>query len=408
MNRALRFGLAALVLAVPLAATAADQQDIFSKGDLKWDDLLTDNAAGAVTAAGFLDISGDTVRPVENVRDLVVSLKGLESNGDKATLGLSITPARTRLMKPQLSRYADSTLYRLLSATTLSYAQGDATVEGRNYNRRAVAIDSGFFLSDEDDPVLALAKKDRDRGCPLFARGSSPTGAAADMAARAGAAPPSPPPPPFPPTTPGPDVGRPTPGAVVPKAASESEAADQKAKSAACRDAVFKGLRWNRSYLSASLATGWGKPGDGGSQFRLGNTLAVGLVYGFDHLAALRDRAALTLAWRRTTDEPVLSTLDAAGVQTRDSSLLVTRLAAGSSTIRALLEVSNAKSGSGTTASQRAFTRALGLDLRVQEDLWLGLRFGRQRKIDGSGTEIGSLLSLSYSPTGLLKGVGKE
>ena len=67
-----------------------------------------------------------------------------------------------------------------------------------------------------------------------------------------------------------------------------------------------------------------------------------------------------------------------------------------------------AKSGSGTTASQRAFTRALGLDLRVQEDLWLGLRFGRQRKIDGSGTEIGSLLSLSYSPTGLLKGVGKE
>ncbi len=396
MKRALQLGVAALIGALPMAASAADAGDIFSKGNLKWDDLLTDNAAGAVTAAGFLDISGDSIRSVENVRDLVVSLKGLEANGDKATFGLSITPARTRLMRPQLSSYGRSRAYRLLSATTLSYAQGEATLEGRSYQRRAVAIDSGFFLNDEDDPVIALAKLDKDGECSLFDAEPPPRDAVAEARAR-GELPPGPPG-----AAPRPSTAAVTPGARVPSTASEPESEKQRAASATCRDRVTKGLRWNRSYASASFATGWGKPSDGGPQYRLGRTMVVGLVYGFDHLAALRERASLTLAWRRTQDEPVLSTWDT-GLKTRDSSLLVAHVAGGSSTIRTLLEVSNAKSNGGTTASQRAFTRALGLDVRVQEGLWVGLRFGRQRKIDGTGTEVGSLLSLSYSPTSLLK-----
>jgi len=419
MKRALHW-LAALVIgALPLATMADDQGDVFSKGNLAWDDLLTDNAAGAVTAAGFLDLSGDTVKPVENVRDLVVSLKGLDANGDKATFGLSITPARTRLMRPQLSRYADSYAYRFLSATTLSYAQGGAEVEGRSYDRRAIAIDSGFFLDDDDDPVIALLRMDERGECGLFDRSPPGVPGFVDGAAPGGPRPPPgagpppgmrPGPPPGAPHRPGPGratngatVPAATPGAAVPARADDAEAERQRARSAECRERVTQGLRWNRSYVSASLATGWVKPVDGGSQHRLGNTLALGLVYGFDHLSLLRERAMLTLSWRRTTGEPVLSTLDAAAVQTRDSSLLVARLAGGSSTIRALLEVSNASSGNGTTSSQRAFTRALGLDVRVQEGLWVGLRFGRQRKIDGTGTEIGSLLSLSYSPTALLK-----
>ena len=401
------------------AASAADQGDIVSKGTLKWDDLLTDNAAGAVTAAAFLDIGGDVVRPVENVRDVVVSLKGLDANGDKATLGLSITPARTRLMTPQLSAYKDSWGYRFLSATTLSYAQGKATLEGRSYDRRAVAIDSGFYLRDEDDPVLALAKMDTRGQCPLFDNGAPVKDLVAEARAR-GELPTSPPPaaprasmPATAPATPtaaapaaasppaAPAIAPPTSGAQVPAQAPAAEAARQRAASAACRDTMTRSLRWNRSYVSASLATGWGKPGDGGTQHRLGTTAMLGLTYGFDHLASLRERALLTVAWRRTRDEPILSTWDT-GVQTRDTSLTVVRLSGGSTTIRALLEASNAKSDGGTTASQRAFTRALGLDLRVQEGLWVGLRFGRQQKIDGSGTEVGSLLSVSYSPTSLL------
>lgn len=169
----------------------------------------------------------------------------------------------------------------------------------------------------------------------------------------------------------------------------------------ACADAVLKQLRWNRSYLSVSLATGWIKPADGGgAQHTLGRAAVVSLVYGFEHIPALRENAALTLAWRRTNDDPVLSTLGAGTVTTRNSQLAMARLAGGSSTLRGLIEASNARGL--TTPSQRAFTRALGIDVRVQKGLWVGLRVGRQRTIDGTGSEVGSLLSISYSPTALL------
>jgi hypothetical protein len=46
--------------------------------------------------------------------------------------------------------------------------------------------------------------------------------------------------------------------------------------------------------------------------------------------------------------------------------------------------------------------RALGLDYRVTDGLWLGLRAGKQRKADGSGEEVGTFMTLGYSPSATL------
>jgi hypothetical protein len=390
---------AGLVLAAHAAAAADAKEtgEIIRRGELEWKDLLTDNATGPVTAATMLGMKGDALRPVENLRDLVVSLEGLGADGEKGSFGLAVTPARTSLARPQMARYDDprNWPYRLLTATTFSYAQGKTTLRGAQYARRAVAVEAGFFLDPDDDPVRAVNKAYREQVLPACAFGKlfklEPPPFAAE-------------PPPLP-AAPGPAApavpATPTPGPAVPKTAPAEDLEKQKKVIQACTDAVLKGLRWNRSYLSASYATGWIKPDDGGGEQRtLGRALVVALVYGFDQVSALREVASLTLAYRRTTDEPVLSTLGSAAVATRDTSLAMARLAGGSSSLRGLLEVSNAKGQ--VTPSQRAFTRALGLDVRVQKDLWIALRVGRQRTVDGADTEVGSLLSISYSPTALL------
>jgi hypothetical protein len=409
--------LAAIAPAIGLCQDPAAPKSIFEKGNLAWKDVLTDNATGAITAAAMLGIKGDSVRPVENLRDLVVSLEGLGSDNERGTFGISITPARTNLAKPDLVRYhqRENYGYRLLASTTLSYAQGDTEISSIKFARRAVAVDTGLFLNPDDDPVIALnnAYAGRDsRGNAITA----PTECSFPVLF-----PPKPPPnqpaatlPPTAPSTPAPSAPpssantpatapalASTTDAKAPALAAAEEAARSKQAYNACAQKVLDGLRWNRSYLSASLATGWIKPADGGGdQRKLGRAAVVGLVYGFDHLEYLKQGAALTLAWRRTLDEPILDTLTTTDVRTKNSNLVMIRLAGGSETIRALIEASNAKGE--VTPSQRAFTRALGVDFRVMKDLWLNLRVGRQRTIDGSDTEVGSLLSISYSPTALI------
>jgi hypothetical protein len=408
--------LAMTAPAIGLCQEPPAPKSIFEKGNLAWKDVLTDNATGAITAAAMLGIKGDSVRPVENLRDLVVSLEGLGSDNERGTFGISITPARTNLAKPDLVRYhqRDSYGYRLLASTTFSYAQGDTEISSLKFARRAVAVDTGLFLNPDDDPVIALNNAYAGRD----SRGDAIT--APTECSFAVLFPPKPPPssptvtpPPTAPSTPAttappPSASTPatapalasTGDAQAPALAGAEEAARSKKAYSACAQKVLDGLRWNRSYLSASLATGWIKPADGGDQRTLGRAAVVGLVYGFDHLEYLKQHAALTLAWRRTLDEPILDTLATTDVRTKNSNLVMIRLAGGSETIRALVEASNAKGE--MTPSQRAFRHALGVDFRVMKDLWLNLRVGRQRTIDGSDTEVGSLLSISYSPTALI------
>jgi hypothetical protein len=194
----------------------------------------------------------------------------------------------------------------------------------------------------------------------------------------------------------------------APAVVTGPDADEVKKRFTACKDAAIKALRWNRSQSFASLATGWIKPTDGSpKQESLGRTAVVGLIYGFDgvDLLGLKDRAALAVSFRKTWDEPVLSSLVTGPVQNKDSSLFVARLTGGSDRFRALVEGSNAKARDGTTPSQRAFKAALGVDVKLPyEGLWVSLRVGRQKTVAGDDTEVGSLLTISYSPTALLSG----
>jgi hypothetical protein len=383
---------AALLLACLPAVCAAQAEapaSIFEKisgagASTQWSDYLADTAEGSVSASGMLGIAGDSVHAVQNVRDVVVALKGLSSNDSKTAMGFSITPARTSLAPMDLATYARSWPARLLGSLSFGYAQGNASVGGTEYERRAVSVETSLFLHSADDPVIAyvnaVARAKPGESCQILGP-SKPEG---------------------PPGAQPPAAGAGATGPVKPAEAPKEEADEARARAAECRARVLNALRWNRSQLSASFATAWIKSDDGSvAQTSLGRMAVLGFTYGFDEISFMRDNSALSIAVRRTLAEPVLETLQAASIERRDGSLATLRFSAGSSRLRALVEASNAKSAE-ITASQRVFKRAIGIDLRVSEGMWLNFRLGQQRRIDGTGNEVGSLFSLSYSPSALL------
>lgn len=268
--------------------------------------------------------------------------------------------------------------------------QGDATISSADYERRAVAAETSiFFDAKSDDPVVAYAEavKGRQGDCDIL-RAEMPVGAPTppDTAAAASSS---------------------TDGAEVPDTAPAEVTEAAKGRARSCRKGVIDGMRWNRSQFSISYGTGWIKgKADGSRQEELGRSLVASLNYGFDGVGVLHRNALLAVTYRRAEDEPVLNTLQNAAVQTTDSSVVTYRLAYGSRKIRGLAEMSDSKSRD-VTASRRTFKQAIGLDLRIFEATWVNFRFGKQRKIDGTDDEYGSLFSLSYSPTALLSDPGK-
>lgn len=380
------------------------------EGKISWAELLSDKAPGTTSASSMLGISGESISPIENVRDVIVSLTGLSSGGSKTTFGVAVTPARSALAPMDLSTYASRWYWRALGSTTAGYAQGDATIEGKQFERRAISVETSFFFHRKDDPILAFADRivaetkaakgkpaedaTKNLPCAAIIQTRKPPGSPGDALKL---------------TTPKQALGEDPESedaARSPGEVSPSETEEFKKRAASCKDAARKALRWNGSRAYASLATGWIKPSDGSfQQETLGQSVVAGATYGFDGIKAMRldERAALSLAWRKTWDEPVLSSLVSGLVQQEDSSLFFLRLTGGSDSFRALIEGSNAK-GDSITASQRAFRAALGIDVRVYEGLWINLRVGSQKTISGSDTELGSLLTVSYSPTAFLTG----
>lgn len=348
-------------------------------GENDWSKYTVDTSGASISAFSLLDVPTDHVATVENVRDVTLAVKGFGSNS--TGFGVSITPARTSIepFSMNLSTYAGITqspdgtvhksplagIYRLLGALTLGYAQGTTAIAGADFQRQAISLQTNYFFRDEDDPIIAVATKTRD--CPIL-------------------------------------------GPVPPGMSDEDwkkEVEKINARADACRKEALDNLakvRWNRSQVSASFATGWIHPETGPrGKESLGRTAALGLTYGFDGIGGPLERnAALYLTLRRSVDEPVLETLNAADIEHKSSTLAVLRMAGGWKTLRGIAEVSNAHS-TDVTATQRAFKRALGADYRIAEGTWLNFRIGKQRTIDGSREETTSLISLSYSPSQLLK-----
>lgn len=354
-------------VATPVLPEESSPKVLFGTKDDDWSRYRADTAAGSISAFALLGVATDHITNVENVRDVTVALKGFgtKDNG----IGVSVTPARTSIdpISMNLSTYYDNgkrfSLYRLLGSTALGYARGTTQISGVDFNRQAVSIQTNYFFFPADDPVIAVTDKLNTPACKF------------------GAAKPG----------------------LTPEEQAKEDAAE-KAKKDNCAKQALDELRWNRSQVSLSYATGWIEP-ESGSQGNqaLGRTLALGLTYGFEGVGGpLEKNAAMYLTLRRSMDEPVLETLATASVERKDSNLAVLRLTGGSSQLRGLVEVSNANA-SQVTPTQRAFKRALGIDYRLAEGTWLAFRLGKQQTFDGTKTATTSMLNLSYSPTGLLK-----
>jgi hypothetical protein len=366
------------------------------------EELFVNTAQGHVSAAALASIDGDSMTVAQDLKDFTLVLKGLDK--DFPTYGFSITPARTRSPFPKinLADYAKGGVgTRLLGALTLGYAQGKSDDAGKTWQRRAFSVETSAFWNESEDPVVAMANDcgkaalstpadEADRPSSGLQAAVAAAAGASAAAATAAAAPVAP---------------RDLRQALVAK--PDDPAANKRAAEAfnACIEPKLKRLseQWNRTRYSLSYGTGWIRPDDRSlGQTSLGHTVAASLVYGFDGLpsAFLRDRAALTVVLRRSVREPVLDSLGTAAVNRRDSTITALRLTVGSSSFRGLAEYSNAGKKDLTT-TQRTFTQALGIDYAVSNlapgDLWLSLRYGRQRKLDGSGEESASLFTLSYS-----------
>jgi hypothetical protein len=420
-----------------------DVRGIIDKRDIEG--LLVKSSAGSVSAASLVGADPGSLNVVENVRDFSVLLNAFDPNAK--AFGIAIAPARTKFPFPRISlqQYAapDAYFTRLLGNLTLSYAQGKTDEPGEDFTLRAFSVASSGYWRVADDPVVAVANarecaaqallalpdvkppSEKDSLRELELKEKDLLAARGDTAAQAVIA------------------------AILQKASAGDPVAkkeadilleaklqrlakagdaqaqkdldalqsararagrfDEAATNAAlqafntCAAAVLAKLeeRWNRSRYSISFGTGSAKRTSGtGDSTGLGNIIAGSMLYGFDGIDALRERAALTVTARYGRNEPVLGSL-VSGVKKVNSSLVAVRLAGGSSVFRGLVEGSNARSTDVTT-TQRMFRLALGMDYRVLDGLWLNLRYGRQRKLDGSGDETGSFLLLNYSPSASL------
>lgn len=334
-------------------AAAAWAQAAASSNEIKnIKELLTDTAAGHVSAASMLGIGGDAVTTVENSRTLVAAFKGLGTAGSQ--VAVSFAPARSSFLPMSLSTYAANggkNWNRLLGNTTLSYAQGTSKVSTVDLARRAISVETSMILDPKEDPLIAVYE-----GCKW------------------------------------------SPGDVQPGTTVDGSAGNAKYSKCIADKEAELAKKWNTSRFSLSWGTGSVAP-DSGASTKLGQTIAASLVYGFDHVGSsvLKEGGALSITVRRVQDEPVLAEFVKGNIVRKSSTLAAMRLSGGSSKARLLFEVSNARD-SDVTGTQTVFKRALGADLNMGEGSWLNLRTGKRNKASGAGVETATLLGFSFSP----------
>lgn len=373
--------LASATLAQTPAQPAAPVTKLFQKttGNPDLSELAVDTAPGSVSAIGLLGIAGDRVRSIDNARDLTMALL---SQSDGTGFGISLTPARSALLPMSLQTYHNNRWAPALANLALAYAQNTTQFDSKSYAQRAVSIETSLFLSRDDDPlemywaaIENAPKDDPANPCsfPSALPSASPTSPSASAAA----------------------------GPVVPALASPDDTKASNERAARCRTQAWQNIRWNASRAWLSWAAGRYSATDGSTGGRsLGQTLVAGVTLDMQHW--LRTPTALTMALKRTWDEPTLATLGNPDPERHDRTLGTLRLAGGTNSWRVLAEASRTSDGT-PTASERVYKRAVGADLRLAKSTWLIVRTGKQRRIDGNGDESGASVSLSISPSDLLK-----
>ena len=324
-----------------------------------------ENAPSNVSALSFIGIDSDTLSVIENVRDFTLSLKAIDSDN---SFGLSITPARTNLMPVNIHDYYRNPYTRLWASTTFSYAQGKSDINEISFERKAYSVEASYFLEkDKDDPLIIywndLKGSNKESICNILEPEE-------------------------------PDQN----GSVEFQRITDDDSTKNRAQK--CREASLKKARWNASRLWGSLATGRYKEAGGGQSGSLGTSAVIGVTWGHDfgsYLDIKQSAIALTAGVKIIANAPTLETMANPTPEERDTVLAVIRAAYGSENFRFILEGSNIKNRA-PTALDRNYKTALGIDMKVSEELWLKFRHGKQRRIDNSGEENGTILTISYSP----------
>ncbi len=354
------------ILSLLTATSLAQQPDPTEKLIDKLSPFLIDSAAGSVSAASFLGVSDDAVTHVQDVKDIFLSVKNLASGNGQPVIALAITPARTGLTPMKITTYATNDFYRLVGALNIGYAQGTAPFNGIDYQRRAISIETNYYLNRDEDPIISFANliTKNEGDCKLAIskaieiKGANATG-----------------------------------GIVITPVAPPDLAG--------CIKRAKDNVRWNASQFSFSAATGRIKPGSGNGEERsLGTTVALGMIFGFplDGTKKSDMQSALAFTLRRTIDAPVLTTLANPTPTLKNISLSAVRYTFGTKRYRGLVEASH-ENLDQATASQRVFKRALGLDYQYQPGMWFNLRAGKQKKVNGTGDETITLLSVNITPS---------
>jgi hypothetical protein len=404
---ALRSMLAMAVLA-PALSSVCFAQDAKKAGS-GLDDYTVDVTAGAISASGLVGLTGSAITQVETAQDIVAALQPAATSGAKVGFGLAITPARTALTPMPASLYRGSDdggnwsnwYWRVLGATTLSYAQTSTDISSTTYRKQAVSLDTSYYLKRSEDPILmgqdAFGKCDERQ---KLDRKAAQAGRDENLAKRLKAA-----------------------AQLVindPKASEDaklkaeqqlnsaedtiakaedikkSSVPDTEAANKKCIDDKLATSKWNASRLSLSFGTGWIQPEDSSmGKESLGRSATL------NGLFEAGSQGAVNLSLRRTTHEVDLTTLTTTPAF-KSSNLAALRYTYGTKddngAIKVLGEVSNAKA-SEVTQSNSVFKYAFGVDARLAKGLWLEFRLGRNRTIDGTSNQTTGLLTLTFAPT---------
>lgn len=353
-------------LALPLCAAAQSADDQFK-------DYLVDIGPGHVSAGDMLELTDTAITTIQAPKDFVALLNGIDSADRNGGFGFGITPARTSLVPLSIAAYRSSHLARLWGGTTFSYAKGRRPLGGVDHRQDAFAVNVSYYLHDRDDPHVAAYEAFRD--CAAV-RQLVTDEAERVLQALAG-----------------------VPPEKIPEALARSKRNPQflEAASAAAKECARQAAspKWNATQFAVTLGQGWIRaPGAGAPRLSLARTVALSGTYGPS------ENTLLNYTLRRSDRVLDLDTIGATPAF-RKTTIAAVRLTYGPGEGRdlyGLVEASNVRS-SLATLPDAAFKLAVGVDKRVAEGVWLELRLGRRRTLDGGREETAGLLNLKFSTT---------
>ena len=341
--------LTCVALHMPALAQTAQPAAGAASAPLTVHDVLTTRAAAdlsvpASPAFAILGLTPTSIQRPGSVRELMAAAtRGFDKDGKvKNGLAIDIAPisllARERIVGGD--RYRDSSVTQALARTTVSLG----TAESGGGSQLAWGVRVGIW--DQGDPGLFAGKLAK------CVRGSNPFGGA----------PPS-----------GPVVTEPT-------------KAEQEATQRAIADCAVPKLvedLWAKPALYVGFGQSW-YSGSGSVKDKLPAVKAMWATYSIGRSVA-GYRGLLQLNAERKTDDRVADPADAMKLLRQDTTSLVARLKLGAEKWHAYADLGRNRMELGSASRTNTRYSGLGVDLRLQDDLWLQVGRSNERGfIDGS------------------------